>query len=90
MLVERRGEIVTREEIVERIWGKDVFLDAPTAINTTIRKILPAPKDNPDEPRFIMPVLAKEHRFVAPVIVVNGGEKPAPESSEINQYQCDT
>jgi DNA-binding response OmpR family regulator len=39
LLVERRGELVTRQEILERIWGKDIFVDADNAINTAVRKI---------------------------------------------------
>ena len=37
LLVERRGELVTREEIIERIWGKDVFLDTDSGINAAIK-----------------------------------------------------
>jgi DNA-binding response OmpR family regulator len=36
LLVERRGELVTREEIIEKIWGKDVFLDTDSSINAAI------------------------------------------------------
>src|SRR5262249_52951818 len=39
LLIERRGELVTREQIVERIWGKGVFLDTDNSINSAIRKI---------------------------------------------------
>ena len=39
LLVERRGELVTRGEIVERIWGNDVFLDTDNSINAAIRKL---------------------------------------------------
>ena len=39
LLVERRGHLVTREEIIEKLWGKNVFLDTDNAINTAIRKI---------------------------------------------------
>ena len=46
-LVERRGLLVTREEIIEKLWGKDVFLDTDNSINTAIRKIRQALKDDP-------------------------------------------
>src|SRR5216683_6421803 len=39
LLVERRGQLVTREEILERIWGKGVFVDSENSINTAVRKI---------------------------------------------------
>jgi DNA-binding response OmpR family regulator len=38
LLVERKGRLVGRQEIVERIWGKDVFLEAEHSVNTAIRK----------------------------------------------------
>ena len=39
LLVERRGHLVTREEILERVWGKGVFVDSETSINTAVRKL---------------------------------------------------
>jgi len=39
LLVERKGELVTRDQIVDRLWGKDVFVDTDNGINTAIRKI---------------------------------------------------
>lgn len=39
LLVERRGQLVTREDIIGKIWGKDVFLDTDSSINGAIRKI---------------------------------------------------
>ena len=67
LLVEQRDSIVTREQIVERIWGADVFLDTDNSINTAVRKIRQALKDNPERPRFIQTVTGKGYRFVAPV-----------------------
>ncbi|HTS11836.1 MAG TPA: winged helix-turn-helix domain-containing protein [Candidatus Limnocylindrales bacterium] len=67
LLVERRGQVVTRGEIVESIWGKDVYLDAESAVSTAIRKIRRALDDNPEAPRFVATVPAKGYRFVADV-----------------------
>jgi Transcriptional regulatory protein, C terminal len=50
LLVEKPNQLVTREEIVERIWGKDVFLDTDNSINGAIRKIRQALKDDPESP----------------------------------------
>ena len=69
LLIERRGQLVTREEIIERIWGKDVFHDTEHGINTAVRKIRQALQDDPDAPRFVLTVPAKGYRFVAPVEV---------------------
>ena len=67
LLVERRGELVTRESIIERIWGKDVFLDTDSSINAAIRKIRQALKDDPERPLFVQTITGKGYRFVAPV-----------------------
>src|SRR5277367_1854445 len=67
-LVQQRGEIVSREQIVEKIWGKDVHLDTDNSINGAIRKIRQVLKDDPDEPRFIQTVTGKGYRFFAPII----------------------
>jgi class 3 adenylate cyclase/tetratricopeptide (TPR) repeat protein len=70
LLVDRRDQLVTREEILERIWGKGVFLDADNAINSAVRKIRRALGDNPDAPRFVVTVPTKGYRFVMPVIMM--------------------
>jgi TolB-like protein/DNA-binding winged helix-turn-helix (wHTH) protein/Flp pilus assembly protein TadD len=66
LLAERRGLLVAREDILESIWGKDVFVDADNSINTAVRKIRQALKDNPEEPRFVQTVPGKGYRFVMP------------------------
>lgn len=69
-LVERRGELVTREEIIDRIWGKDVFVDTDSGINAAIRKIRQVLKDDPEKPRFVQTITGKGYRFVAPIVEV--------------------
>jgi TolB-like protein/DNA-binding winged helix-turn-helix (wHTH) protein/Tfp pilus assembly protein PilF len=71
LLVERSGQTVTREEILDRIWGKGVFIDSEHAINTAVRKIRRALHDDADAPRFIVTIPAKGYRFIAPVVVAN-------------------
>src|SRR5689334_14381935 len=53
LLVELRGQLVSRDQIVERVWGKDVFLDTDNSINAAIRKIRQVLKDDPEHPRFV-------------------------------------
>src|SRR5271169_3622994 len=67
LLVERRGELVTREEILERVWGKGVFVDIEASINTAIRKVRRALSDDPDAPRFVVTLPTKGYRFVAEI-----------------------
>jgi DNA-binding winged helix-turn-helix (wHTH) protein len=65
LLVNRDGRLVTRQEIVEQLWGKDVFVDTEHGINTAIRKVRQVLRDNPDRPRFVQTVAGKGYRFVA-------------------------
>src|SRR5271154_651873 len=67
LLVERRGLLVTREEILERVWGKGVFVDIENSINTAVRKVRRALDDNPETPRFVVTVPARGYRFIAPI-----------------------
>src|SRR5580698_7760126 len=80
-LVQQRGEIVSREQIVEKIWGKDVHLDTDNSINGAIRKIRQVLRDDPDEPRFIQTVTGKGYRFFAPVIDVAAESKVTDEGA---------
>lgn len=79
LLVERRGQVVRREDIVERVWGKDVFLDTDNSINSAIRKIRQALKDDPDSPRFIQTISGRGYRFLGqaePTPVIARVESP--------------
>ncbi len=79
LLVERRGGLVSREEIAERLWGKDAFHDIDHGINTAIRKIRLALRDDPEKPRFIETVTGRGYRFAATVICGNGDSNPQAE-----------
>jgi DNA-binding response OmpR family regulator len=68
LLIEQRGQLVTREQIVERIWGNGVFLDTDNSINGAVRKIRQALKDDPERPRFVQTVTGKGYRFIAPLL----------------------
>ena len=67
LLAERRGELVSREEILDCLWGRDVFIDVDASINTVIRKIRRALNDSADRSRFIQTVQGKGYRFIADV-----------------------
>src|SRR5579863_2992779 len=74
LLVERRGQLVTREEIIEKLWGKNAFLDTDNAINTAIRKVRQVLKDDPEQPRFVQTVTGRGYRFIAQVAEVGLAE----------------
>ena len=65
MLVERRGQLVSREEIVDRLWGKNVFVDVDAGVHTAVRKIRRALRDSPEKPVFVETVSGKGYRFIA-------------------------
>src|SRR5580700_8472656 len=66
-LVERRGQLVTREQISTELWSsKDVFVDVEQGINTAIRKIRRALADDAGEPQYLQTVVGRGYRFVAP------------------------
>src|SRR5580658_9470837 len=66
-LAERPGELVTREELRQRVWPKDTFVDFDHALNTAIKKIRAALNDDADSPRYIETVPRRGYRFVAAV-----------------------
>ena len=82
LLVQHKDRLVSREEIIERLWGKDVFLDTEQGINTAIRKIRQVLRDDPAQPRFVQTVVGKGYRFMAPITVlepdVEGAQQPIP------------
>jgi len=81
LLVERRGQLVTREDIIGKIWGKDVFVDTDSSINGAIRKIRQVLKDDPENPVFVQTVTGKGYRFIA---AVTEAEFPAHKSGGKN------
>src|SRR5262245_42715940 len=59
LLASKGGNLVTRQEIIDHLWGRDVFVDTEHGINTAIRKIRQALKDDPERPRFVHTVTGK-------------------------------
>jgi TolB-like protein/DNA-binding winged helix-turn-helix (wHTH) protein/Flp pilus assembly protein TadD len=87
LLLERPGEIVSREEIVARVWGSDVFLDTDNSIRGAIRKVRLVLKDDPETPRFIQTVTGRGYRFIAPIPSPeeeHATEPPQPEASIVS------
>jgi predicted ATPase/DNA-binding winged helix-turn-helix (wHTH) protein len=67
LLVERRGRLVLRQEIAESVWGTQVVLDIDNALNTAIRKVRRALRDDAEHPRYVETVPAKGYRFIGSV-----------------------
>ncbi len=81
LLAERPGQLVTREEIAERIWGRGAHLDVDNSINGAVRKIRQVLKEDPEQPRFIQTVTGRGYRFVAPVPDLPAAPAPTPPRS---------
>ena len=80
LLVERRNDLVSRAEIVELLWGKDVFVDVETGVHTAVRKIRQALRDSAETPTFVETVPGRGYRFIAPVEVVGKPPEAVPAS----------
>lgn len=74
-LIQRSGHLVTRAEIVHKLWGKNVVVDVDASINNAVGKIRAALRDDPERPRYLETVVGKGYRFVGEIEVA--GATPA-------------
>jgi DNA-binding winged helix-turn-helix (wHTH) protein len=70
-LVDHHRQLVTREQIANELWGKDVFVDIEQGINTAIRKVRMALEDDSVQPQYLQTVVGHGYRFV-PEICIEG------------------
>jgi DNA-binding winged helix-turn-helix (wHTH) protein/tetratricopeptide (TPR) repeat protein len=73
-LIEKQGAIVTREQIAEELWGDGVHVDAEHNINTIIRKIRYALRDDAERQRYVQTVVGRGYRFIAEVSYTDPSE----------------
>jgi DNA-binding winged helix-turn-helix (wHTH) protein len=66
-LVDCQGQLATREQIADALWGKDVFVDVEQGINTAIRKVRMAIGDDSGQPNHLQTVVGRGYRFVGVV-----------------------
>lgn len=78
-LLERPGEIVSREELRQRVWASDTFVDFEAGLNAAVRKLRHALRDDADNPRFVETLPKRGYRFIAPIIEPR--EVSAPEAA---------
>ncbi len=67
MLLDRAGEVVTREELRNRLWPSDTFVDFDHGLNTAVNKLREALGDSAANPRFVETLARRGYRFIAPV-----------------------
>jgi eukaryotic-like serine/threonine-protein kinase len=75
LLLERPGEVATRDELRNRLWPEDTFVDFDEGLNTAIKKLRYALGDSPENPRFIETIPRHGYCFIAPTTTLYGGEE---------------
>jgi len=73
LLLERPGELVSREELRQRLWANDVFVDFERSLNSAVKKLRRALNEDPQEPRYIETYPRKGYRFIGVI-----EQEPAP------------
>jgi DNA-binding winged helix-turn-helix (wHTH) protein len=86
ILLERPGEVVTREELRARVWADESFGDFDQAVNIAIAKLRSALGDSAENPRYIETLPKRGYRFIGYVSVVI--QRPAPKSRSLRLEIC--
>jgi DNA-binding winged helix-turn-helix (wHTH) protein/tetratricopeptide (TPR) repeat protein len=81
LLLERPGDLVTREELGQKLWPADTFVDFDTGLNSAIKKLRDVLSDSAEEPRYIETLPRRGYRFIAHV---ENGDVPAPDVGKIH------
>ncbi len=82
-LIDNHRKLVTREQIADALWGKDVFVDVEQGINTAIRKIRLALEDDSAQPQYLQTVVGRGYRFVGDITVEGSGQDSMTEEFKI-------
>jgi TolB-like protein/DNA-binding winged helix-turn-helix (wHTH) protein len=82
ILLDRHGEIVSRDEMRDKLWDADTFVDYERSLNSAIRKLRAVLGDSQESPRYIETVPRLGYRFIAPVAEISSGEAPLTEALE--------
>jgi DNA-binding winged helix-turn-helix (wHTH) protein/tetratricopeptide (TPR) repeat protein len=81
LLLEHSGDVVTRDELRQKLWPADTFVDFDTGLNSAIKKLRDVLGDSAEEPRYIETLPRRGYRFIAPV---ETGDLPAPTVGKIH------
>lgn len=76
LLLERAGEVVTRDELQRQLWPSDTFVDFDHSLNTAINKVREALGDSASSPRYVETLARRGYRFIAPVQSDGPAENP--------------
>jgi len=76
MLLQRPGEVITREELRTHLWPADTFVDFDHSLNAAVRRLRDALGDTAENPRFVETVARRGYRFLAPVNLTPSNSTP--------------
>jgi DNA-binding winged helix-turn-helix (wHTH) protein len=93
-LLQNAGQVVTRDELRERIWPADTFVDFDHSLNTAVNKIRESLGDSASSPRFVETLARRGYRFIAPVegvaAAATASTQPGPEYVALRQNDLAT
>ncbi len=95
-LLEKPGEVITREELQQRIWAKDTFVDFDQSLNKAVNRVREVLNDDANQPKYVETIPRRGYRFIAPVTAVGlASEHPAqtptgPANSTIPRFSRHT
>src|SRR5258706_12620653 len=75
MMLDRPGEVVTREELSQRLWPAGTFVDFEHSLNAAVKRLRAALGDEADNPRFVETLHRRGYRFIAPVEASDNGSR---------------
>jgi len=84
LLLERPGQVVTREELQQKLWAGEAFVDFEHGLNKAVGKVRDALADNANNPRFIETLPRRGYRFIAPVNAGAAGLVPPPDADPLS------
>jgi serine/threonine protein kinase/DNA-binding winged helix-turn-helix (wHTH) protein/tetratricopeptide (TPR) repeat protein len=85
ILLERPGELVTREELQSRLWPNDTVVEFEHSINTAVKRVREVLEDSAGEPRFVETLPRRGYRFIAPVEPVAAVSPPVDQAAAVRQ-----
>jgi DNA-binding winged helix-turn-helix (wHTH) protein/tetratricopeptide (TPR) repeat protein len=83
ILLEKPGQVVTREELCEQLWPADTFVDFDHSLNTAVKKLRQALNDEAEKPRYIETLPKRGYRFIGPAAVNVPPQQPSSASSGV-------
>src|SRR3984957_15093135 len=89
-LVAHRNQLVSRPDIVFKLWRSDLFIDSEPNLNNVVRKLRTVLADNPAKPRFLETVVGKGYRFIGPVRVFDAQPPPSHLASRAASRDSDS